>query len=138
MSTTSKKLIEQLRALTNAKVILKEFFLTGKDIATGKALKNNLWRLFYEGYVDIEDDPQLENYIKAEWLPEIQPLIKAIPNDIQIQAQNETDINMPTLWLETTDAFEAAHEGDYSEINTVLRELRGWLIEFVNEHGNKK
>jgi hypothetical protein len=40
---------------------------------------------------------------------------------------NEDD--MPTLWIETRDAFEMVDEGDFSGIQSVLEELLNWLIQ---------
>lgn len=107
-------------------------FFKYPEAKTGKDLRRVLTSHFREYYLTIHDDSEmvrLVKYVKSKWKKKMMNAINSIPANMKVLKPGETDmdLDMPTLWLETSDAFEMAADGDYSGIDDVLQEIYYWI-----------
>ena len=108
-------------------------FYEYKDAATGKKLIKSIkddFKLYYltkdKRYKQYDN---IVNHVDKYWKTKIYKTLNTIPKTLKILKPGETDIDlkMPTLWLETSDAYDMALQNDFSGIDSVLKELQNWI-----------
>lgn len=135
-------LIKRRGGIRGTKEVLTGYFF---ELGTVKQLRKDILGLlndtYFEGYKQLpkEDEDydfllKVSKYATKKWKSKLLRALKALPGKGKLPQGKDPDIDMPTMWLETSDAFDMAEEGDWSGIDSVLGELLDYLKEDVYDH----
>lgn len=122
----------------------KAYFFDSDDLKDKKsfyaAVADQLDSTYGEGMLADTPEDAVEKYPELLNVPkktkakrdELLAAIKAMPDGVfPLVKSGETDVSlkMPSLWIESQDAWDTMMQRDYSDFESIMGEIIGWIKE---------